>query len=71
MRGGMLPTIISKNTPHLGIGIKSKYLSGYDVLIMDNDMKKLFTWLSFGSPDDIDKLIALLEETKDLWEREE
>lgn len=54
-----------------GIGIKSKLGSGYDIYILDNDMKKQFSWLHFCSPENIEHFIGLLQDTRTLWEREE
>lgn len=54
-----------------GIGIKSKLGSGYDLLIVDEDMTRQYAWLHFCNKDAIDRMIALLQSMKKLWEKEE
>lgn len=69
-RGGLLPTVLNGKFCE-GVAGKGRYLDeGYDLLIMSRDHKCVHDWLHFSTPEDIDRLIELLEKTKELWRRE-
>ena len=54
-----------------GIGVKSKILSGYDLYILDDDMTHQYAWIHFRNKEAVDSMISLLQEIKELWEKEE
>lgn len=67
-----LPIMFGMNPPtKKGIGVKSKISPGYDLYILDEDMKRQYTWLHFCNKDAIDRLIGLLQKIKELWEQTE
>lgn len=67
----LFPTIIGGGLPKIGIGIKSRRLSGFDVFITDQENKHVYAWLNFSTKEGIDRLIGLLQETKTIMEKEE
>lgn len=53
------------------IGIKSCLGSGYDLYILDEDLKYQYVRLHFCTKESIDSLVELLQAMKKLWEEEE
>ena len=68
-RNNQYPIILGMTPPNKqGIGIKSKLGSGYDLYILDEDMTHQYTRLHFCNIEAIDRMIELLQRTKELWE---
>lgn len=66
------PIMLGMTPPNkLGIGIKSKLGSGYDLYILDEDMTHQYAQLHFCNIEAVDRMIDLLQRMKELWEREE
>lgn len=64
------PIILGMTPPNkLGIGIKSKLGSGYDLYILDEDMTHQYVQLHFCNIEAVEGMIELLQRTKELWER--
>lgn len=53
------------------IGVKSSLGSGYDLYILDEDLKRQYAQLHFCTKESIDRLVELLQAMKKLWEEEE
>lgn len=71
-RNNQYPIILGMNTPNKqGIGIKSKLGSGYDLYILDEDMTHQYVQLHFCNKEAVDRMIELLQRTKEIWEKEE
>lgn len=70
-RNNQYPIMFGTNCPKLGIGIKSKLGSGYDLYILDEDMTHQYAQLHFCNKEAVDRMIDLLQSMKELWEREE
>ena len=69
-RNNQYPIMIGANCPKQGIGTKSKLGSGYDLYILDEDMTHQYAQLHFCNREAVDRMIDLLQEMKELWERE-
>ena len=70
-RNNQYPVILGMTSPNkLGIGIKSKLGSGYDLYILDEDMTHQYAQLHFCNKEAVDRMIDLLQRMKELWERE-
>ena len=68
-RNNQYPVILGMTPPNKqGIGMKSKLGSGYDLYILDEDMTHQYTQLHFCNIEAIDRMIELLQRTKELWE---
>ena len=71
-RNNQYPIMLGMNPPNKqGICIKSKLGSGYDLYILDEDMAHQYAQLHFCNKEAVDRMIELLQRTKELWEREE
>ena len=71
-RNNQYPVILGMTPPNkLGIGIKSKLGSGYDLYILESDMSAQYAQLHFCNREAIERMIDLLQRMKELWEREE
>ena len=71
-RNNQYPIMIGMNPKtKQGIGIKSKLGSGYDLYILESDMSVQYAQLHFCNKEAIERMIDLLQEMKELWEREE
>ena len=71
-RNNQYPIMIGMTPPNKqGIGIKSKLGSGYDLYILESDMSAQYAQLHFCNIEAVDRMIDLLQEMKELWEREE
>lgn len=53
------------------IGVKSRLGSGYDLYILDEDLKHQYVQLHFCTKESIGGLVELLQAMKKLWEEEE
>ena len=53
------------------IGVKSRLGFGYDLYILDEDLKHQYVQLHFCTKESIDSLVELLQAMKKLWEEEE
>ena len=70
-RNNQYPVILGMTSPNkLGIGIKSKLGSGYDLYILDEDMTHQYAQLHFCNKEAVDRMIDLLQRMKELRERE-
>ena len=68
-RNNQYPIILGMTPPNKqGIGIKSKLGLGYDLYILDEDMKHQYAQLHFCNKEAIDRMIELLQRMKELWE---
>ena len=66
------PIMLGMTPPNKqGIGIKSKFGSGYDLYILDEDMTHQYAQFHFCNIEAVDRMIDLLQGMKELWEREE
>ena len=71
-RNNQYPIILGMNPKNKqGIGIKSKLGSGYDVYILQDDLSVQYAQLHFCNKEAIDRMIDLLQRTKEIWEKEE
>lgn len=71
-RNNQYPIILGMTPPNKqGIGIKSKLGSGYDLYILDEDMTHQYAQLRFCNKEAVDRMIALLQRMKEIWEKEE
>ena len=71
-RNNQYPIMLGMTPPNkLGIGIKSKLGSGYDLYILDEDVAHQYAQLHFCNREAVDRMIDLLQRMKELWEREE
>ena len=72
MKNRQYPIMLGINPPtKQGIGIRSKYVAGYDLYILDEDMTHQYAQIHFCNVEAIDRMIDLLQRMKELWERED
>ena len=72
MKNRQYPIMLGMNPPNKqGIGIRSKYVAGYDLYILDEDMTHQYAQIHFCNVEAIDRMIDLVQRMKELWERED
>ena len=72
MKNKEYPIILGMKPPNKqGICIKSKLGSGYDLYILESDMSAQYAQLHFCNKEAVDRMIDLLQRTKEIWEKEE